>query len=74
MPAGEYHYLVQNNSLQLVVWTVSRESCLQREYRKNLSSLLLNLGDREQSLITNRPGESSVAGVLGKRLIPLDVL
>ena len=35
----ENHLLVQKNSLQLVAWTVSGESCLQREYCKNLSSL-----------------------------------
>ena len=34
----------------------------------------LSLGDREHSLITNQPGESFVAVVLGKRLITLDVL
>ena len=70
----EKSLIVQNNSLQLVAWTVSGESCLQMEYRKNLPSLSLRLGEREQSLITNWPGERFVAGVLGKRLIPLDVL
>ena len=49
--AGKDHSLAQSNSLQFVTWTVSRESFLQREYYKNLLSLLLILGDREQSLI-----------------------
>ena len=68
------HLLVQNNFVQLVAWVVSVESCLQREYRKNLPSLSLSLGEREQSLITNWSGESFVAGVLKKRMIPSDVL
>ena len=50
--AGKDHSLAQSNSLQFVTWTVSGESFFQREYYKNLLSLLLILGDREQSLIT----------------------
>ena len=65
--AEENYSLVQNNSLQLVVWTVSGESCLQRDKPKNLPSLSLSLGDREQSLTMNQVEKGFVAGVLGKK-------
>ena len=57
-----------------MAWTVSEDIYLQMEYRKNLPSLSVSLGGREQSIIMIRPGENFVAGFMGKRLIPLDVL
>ena len=57
-----------------MAWTVSENIYLQVEYRKNLPSLSVSLGGREQSIIMIRPGENFVAGFMGKRLIPLNIL
>lgn len=71
---NEIHPLVKNLTLQLVAWTVSGNNLLQREFQKNLPNLLLNPGEKVQSLITTRPGESGIAGVMQKKLIHFDVL
>ena len=47
--------------------------CSHGQYPGKAQSLSLSLRDKEDSLITNRSGESFVVGVLGNRLIPFDV-
>ena len=71
---NKHHYqLIEKKNLQLLAWTVSGKSCLQY-YRKNLPSLLQMPEDQGQSLITNRPDVSAIAGAAGEKLIPLDGL
>ena len=73
-PNNEYHPLILNKGLRLVAWTVSGKGCLQRVYQEKLYHLSQLPGERVQHLITNRPGVSGTAGVLGDRLIPLEDL
>ena len=73
-PQGENHPLLKNRTLRLVVWTISGKNCKQKEFRRRLQSLSLEQEGQVQQLITNRPGVSGVAGVVGERLIPFDVL
>ena len=70
----ELHFLVEKGSFELLAWTVSSKSYLQKEYQKNLPLLSQMLEDQAQSLITNRPGWSGIAGVVGGKLIQLHVL
>ena len=64
----------EKQNLQLLAWTVLGKSYLQKDYQKSLPSLLQMPEGQGQSLITNRPSVSGIAGVLGEKLIPLDVL
>ena len=73
-PQGQAHPLVKNQSLRLVPWTVSGVSCKQKEYQKKLPTLSFPQEETARSLITNRPGESGLAGVLREKYIPFDVL
>ena len=73
-PAGNRHPLVLNKSLRLVAWTVSGKAWRQREYKKKLPPLLSVPGDQDRFQITNRPGESGLAGVVRNKWIPLDVM
>jgi len=73
-PKLEVHPLIQNKPLRLVTWTVSGKNCLQKAYQTRLPVLSRDLDEKEQTLITNRPGESGLIGVVGKRLIPLDAI
>ena len=65
-PNQENHVLVEKGSLQILTWTVSGKSYL------HLLSQIPE--ERAQTLITNRNSVSRIAGVVGERLIPLDVL
>ena len=73
-PNKELHPLITKGNLQLLAWIVSGKGCLQKEYQRNLPLLLQMPDDQAQSLITNRPGISGIAGVLGDKLIPLNAL
>ena len=73
-PSEQNYLLIENQSMRLVAWTVSGKTFLQKEYQKGLQTLSRHLGEREQQLITNRPGESGLAGVLKNMLIPLIAL
>ena len=53
---------------------VDSKTFLQKEYQKNLPLLSQMPEDQAQSLITNWPGVSKIAGVAGDELIPLHVL
>ena len=73
-PKREIHPLLENRSLRLLAWKVSGKNYLQREFQKGLPISSPAQEEMEQDLITNRPGESSIIGVLGNRLIPLHVM
>ena len=44
-PAGNLNPLVMQNSLRLVVWTVSDRTYLQNEYQKGLPTLSQTIGE-----------------------------
>ena len=73
-PQGVIHPLVKNGSLKLVAWKISGRIWQTREYQKGLQDLSQMPEDRVHSLITNRPGESGLAGVVNNKLIPLNAL
>ena len=70
-PEGKTHPLIQNSSLRLVAWLVSGKVYLQKGYQKGLWTLFQLPEEQVLSQITNRPGESGLAGVIGSKLIPL---
>ena len=73
-PQGQKHPLQEDNQLRLVAWKVSRKPWKVREYQNLLPHLSQILEDQGQYLITNRPGESGLAGVINEKLIPLQVI
>ena len=70
-PEGKIHPLVQKSVLRLVAWLVSGKTYLQRECQNRLLALSQIPEGKVLSQITNRPGESGLAGVMGNKLIPL---
>ena len=70
-PAGNLNPLVMQNSLRLVVWTVSDRTYLQNEYQKGLPTLSQTIGEYLQ---WSQLGRSGVAGVLNGRYLPLDLI
>lgn len=73
-PDQKVHPLVKNQSLQLVAWNVSGKNWLQKGFQKTLSLSSQMPGEKVQTLITTRLGESLIAGVVNGMLIPFDVL
>ena len=71
-PQGQKHRLQEGKQLQLVAWKVSRKPL--REYQNSLLHLSQIPEDQGQYQITNRPGESGLAGVVNGSLIPLQVI
>ena len=57
-----------------MVFIVSGKSYLHMEYQRNLPLLSQMPDDQAQPLITNSPGVSGIAGVLGDKLIPSNAL
>ena len=70
-PEGKTHPLIQKLSLTLVAWLVSGKVYLQKGYQKGLSTLSQMPEEQVLSQITNRPGKSELAGVIGSKLMPL---
>ena len=70
-PEGKTHPLIQKLLLILVAWLVSGKVYLQKEYQKGLSTLSQMPQEQVLSQITNRPGESGLAGAIGSKLISL---
>ena len=70
-PEGKTHPLIQNSSLRLVAWVISGKVYLQKGYQKGLLTLSQMPEEQVLSQITNPPGESGSAGVIGSKLIPL---
>ena len=73
-PAGKLNQLVIQNSLQLVAWTISIRTYLQKEYQKGLRILLETIGEHLQSSIMSQFGRSCVADVVNERYVPLDLI
>ena len=73
-PQGRHHPLAINHTLRLVAWTISGKDWLRKEFQRKLPHLSQIQDEVGQNLIMNRPGESGIAGVLGDKLIPLEVL
>ena len=71
---GQKHPLQEGNQLQLVAWKISGKLWKMREYQNSLSHLLQIPEGQGQYLITNRPGESGLPGVVNRRLTPLRVI
>ena len=72
-PNNGKHPLVENKSLRLVVWTVSGVNLQQKSYLKKLLPSSQVPEEKVQSLITNWPGESGIAGVIAEKLIPFEI-
>ena len=68
-PKGEIHLLVQNRTLKLLAWTVSRLDCRRKEFQRQLPTLSPSQEDQILMQIKSRPGESGLAGVLEGKLI-----
>ena len=73
-PSGAKHLLQEGNQLQSVTWKVSGKPWKVREYENSLPLLTQIPEGQGQYLVTNRPGESGLAGVVNGRLIPLQVV
>ena len=73
-PRQNVHPLVENKTIQLAVWVVSGIVWQQKAYQTGLQSLSRIPEGRAQFLLTNRPGESGLAGVVNGKLIPFNVL
>ena len=74
IPNQENHVLFEKGRLQLLGWTVSGKSYFLKDYQKNLSLLSQMPEERAKAHIMNRSAVSRIAGVVGERLIPLNVL
>ena len=68
-PQGNKHPLVQNRKLMLAVWKVTGNPLRWMEFQAMQPSLYPSQEDRVLLQVTNRPGISGLAGVLGKKLI-----
>ena len=73
-PLAKTHPLVVNQTLKLAAWLVSGNHSHQKTFQTKLQSLYQIPEEKVQSLLTNRPGASGLAGVVNRRLIPFDVL
>ena len=73
-PAGKLNPIVMQNSLRLVVWTISDRTYLQKEYHKGLPTLLQTIDEHLQLSITSQLGRSGVASVLNGRYLSLDLI
>ena len=73
-PQGWNHQLIESNQLHLAAWIVSGRVFQQKEYQSKLQTLSQIADDKVQYLVTTRPGESGLAGMLGNRLIQFEVM
>ena len=73
-PQEQKHPLQEGNQLQLVAWKVSGKLWKVREYQNSLPHLSQIPEGQGQYLITNRPSERGLAGVVNGRLIPLQLI
>ena len=68
-PQGNRHPLVQNRKLMIAAWKVTGNPLRWKEFQAMQPSLYHSQEDRVLLPVTNRPGISGLAGVLGKKLI-----
>ena len=63
---GNKHPFVQNRTLMLVAWKVTENPLRWKEFQPMQPSLYPSQEDQVLLQVTNRPGISGLAGVLGK--------
>ena len=68
-PQGNKHPLIENRKLMLADWKVTGNSLRWKEFQAMQPNLYPSQEDRIPLQVTNRPGISELAGVLGKKLI-----
>lgn len=73
-PKGEFHHLIENQSLQLGAWLISGDQTQRINFRKRLPSSFQDQERREHAIVTSQPGRNFVAGVIEGRLIQFSVL
>ena len=73
-PSRNYHSLIQQNSLKLVVCAILGKTYRLREYQKVLQTLLLTPDEQIHLIITNRLGENGLVGAVDGKCAPLDVV
>ena len=69
-PAGNYHSLIQENSLKLVPWTISEKNYRQWEFQKGFQTLSLQV----HLSITNRLVGNGLAVVVDEKCVPLGAI
>ena len=72
--SGEKAPFAGRQQTTMVTWKVSGKPWKVRECQNSLQHLSQTPEGQGQYLITNRPGESGLAGVMNKRLISLQVI
>ena len=73
-PKGEIHPLLVNKTLKLVAWRISGKICKTREYQRGLQNLSVQPEVLGPEKIITQHGGNSIAGALGEKLIPFDVM
>ena len=73
-PVGNHHPLIQQSSLKLVAWTISRNTYRQREFQKGLQILSPTTSTQDHLSITNRLEANGLAGVEDGNCASLDVM
>ena len=73
-PQREIHPLLLQGQLQLAAWVVSGLPWCRKAYQNQLQTLSQIAEEKAQFLLTNRPGESGLAGVINGKMIPFTVM
>ena len=73
-PMGEFHPLLLNSTLRLAAWLVSGRLKPRRDFQAQLPRLYPEQDPRVLESVTNRPGESLLAGVLQDKLVHFVVI
>ena len=73
-PAGEVHPLIANRTLRVVVWSISGNDYLRRDFQKQLLNLLQVQDENVHSQVTIRPEECGLARVRNNRLMHFNVM
>lgn len=73
-PLGRVHLLVENKTLRLAAWKISGLDYLCQEFQKQLPNSYPVLEGTHRQIITNRPGESGLAGIVNEKLIQFIVV
>ena len=62
------------NTMELTVWAISGKARLYQEFQRQLTTLSQELDKKHLFQVTNRPGESGLADVVGNKLIRFSVI
>ena len=71
---GLNHPLVMKEHLLLAAWPISVDITAQQKFLSELSASSGSLGDTQQNLLMQMPGDNGIAGVLNGVLIPFQPL